>query len=110
MSHGTPLALEAFGLGIVLALLLNGPAALLATRLGAVDRPGGRRVHEGEIPLGGGLALLVRAGVPARLLAQHPPHPMRAILLGAVLCTLIGFADDVLDLPVAVKLAGQIGV
>jgi UDP-GlcNAc:undecaprenyl-phosphate GlcNAc-1-phosphate transferase len=110
MSHGTQLALEAFGLGIVLALLLNRPAALLAARLGAVDRPGGRRVHEGEIPLGGGLALLVGAVAPVLLLADHLSHPMRAILFGAVLCTLIGFADDVYDLPVAVKLVGQIGV
>src|ERR1700761_176554 len=107
MSHGTQLALEAFGLGIVLALLLNGPAASLATRLGAVDRPGGRRGHDGEIPLGGGLALLGGAVLPGVLLAGHLSHPLRATLLAAVLCTLIGFADDVYDLPVAVKLAGQ---
>ena len=110
MDHGTQLALEAFAFGVVLALLLNGPAARVAQRLGAVDRPGGRRVHEGVIPLGGGLALLIGAVVPVLVLADHLSHPMRAILAGAFLCALVGFADDVFDLPVAAKLAAQIGV
>ena len=110
MDHGTQLALEAFAFGVALALLLNGPAARVAQRLGAVDRPGGRRVHEGVIPLGGGLALLIGAVVPVLVLADHLSHPMRAILAGAILCALVGFADDVFDLPVAAKLAAQIGV
>ena len=58
------------------------------------------------IPLGGGLALLAGSVLPVLLLADHLSHPMRAILAGACLCTLVGFADDVLDLPVAVKLGG----
>jgi UDP-GlcNAc:undecaprenyl-phosphate/decaprenyl-phosphate GlcNAc-1-phosphate transferase len=110
VDHGTKLALEAFALGLALALLLNGPAARVARRLGAVDRPGGRRMHDGVIPLGGGLALLAGAVLPVVLLADRVSHPMKAILIGACLCALVGFADDVLDLPVAAKLAAQIGV
>lgn len=110
MDHGTKLALEAFALGLALALLLNGPAASVARRLGAVDRPGGRRMHDGVIPLGGGLALLAGAVLPVLLLADHLSHPTRAILIGACLCALVGFADDVYDLPVVVKFAAQIGV
>jgi UDP-GlcNAc:undecaprenyl-phosphate/decaprenyl-phosphate GlcNAc-1-phosphate transferase len=110
VDHGTKLALEAFALGLALALLLNGPAARVARRLGAVDRPGGRRMHDGVVPLGGGLALLAGAVLPVVLLADRVSHPMKAILIGACLCALVGFADDVLDLPVAAKLAAQIGV
>ena len=33
-------------------------ASALAWRLGAVDRPGGRRMHDGAIPLLGGLGML----------------------------------------------------
>ncbi|MDX6578904.1 MAG: UDP-GlcNAc:undecaprenyl-phosphate/decaprenyl-phosphate GlcNAc-phosphate transferase, partial [Gaiellales bacterium] len=110
MDHGTKLALEAFALGLALALLLNGPAARVARRLGAVDRPGGRRVHDGVIPLGGGLALLAGTVLPVVLLADQLGHPMRAILAGACLCALVGFADDVYDLPVVAKFAAQVGV
>jgi UDP-GlcNAc:undecaprenyl-phosphate/decaprenyl-phosphate GlcNAc-1-phosphate transferase len=110
VDHGTKLALEAFALGLALALLLNGPAARVARRLGAVDRPGGRRMHEGVIPLGGGLALLAGAVLPVVLLADRVSHPMKAILIGACLCALVGFADDVFDLPVVAKFAAQICV
>jgi UDP-GlcNAc:undecaprenyl-phosphate GlcNAc-1-phosphate transferase len=110
VDHGTKLALEAFALGLALALLLTGPAARVAARLGAVDRPGGRRVHDGVIPLGGGLALLAGTVLPVILLADHLSHPMRAILAGACLCALVGFADDVYDLPVVVKFLAQVGV
>jgi UDP-GlcNAc:undecaprenyl-phosphate GlcNAc-1-phosphate transferase len=110
VDHGTQLALEAFALGLALALLLNGPAARVARHLGAVDVPGGRRVHDGVIPLGGGLALLAGAVLPVVLLADRLGHPTRAILAGACLCALAGFADDIYDLPVAAKLATQIAV
>jgi UDP-GlcNAc:undecaprenyl-phosphate/decaprenyl-phosphate GlcNAc-1-phosphate transferase len=110
VDHGTKLALEAFALGLALALLLNGPAARVARRLGAVDRPGGRRMHDGVIPLGGGLALLAGTVLPVVLLADRLGHPMRAILAGACLCALVGFADDVYDLPVVAKFAAQVGV
>jgi UDP-GlcNAc:undecaprenyl-phosphate GlcNAc-1-phosphate transferase len=110
VDHGTKLALAAFALGLALALLLNGPAASVARRLGAVDRPGGRRVHEGVIPLGGGLALLAGTVLPVVLLADRLSHPMKAILIGACLCAFVGFADDVFDLPVVAKFAAQIGV
>jgi len=110
VDHGTKLALEAFALGLALALLLNGPAARFARRLGAVDRPGGRRMHDGVIPLGGGLALLAGTVLPVILLADRLGHPMRAILAGSCLCALVGFADDVYDLPVVAKFAAQVGV
>jgi UDP-GlcNAc:undecaprenyl-phosphate GlcNAc-1-phosphate transferase len=48
--------------------------------------------------------------LPVLLLADHLSHPMRAILIGACLCALVGFADDVYDLPVVVKLASQIAI
>jgi UDP-GlcNAc:undecaprenyl-phosphate GlcNAc-1-phosphate transferase len=110
VDHGTKLALAAFALGLALALLLNGPAARVARRLGAVDVPGGRRVHDGVIPLGGGLALLAGAVLPVVLLADRLGHPTRAILIGACLCALVGFADDLYDLPVVAKFAAQVGV
>jgi UDP-GlcNAc:undecaprenyl-phosphate GlcNAc-1-phosphate transferase len=110
VDHGTKLALAAFALGLALALLLTGPAARVARRLGAVDVPGGRRMHDGVIPLGGGLAILAGAVLPVFLLADHLGHPTRAILVGACLCAFVGFADDVYDLPVAAKLLAQIGV
>ena len=112
MGHGTQRsrALAAFALGLALALLLTAPAARVARRLGAVDRPGGRRMHDGVIPLGGGLALLAGACCPCLLLADHLGHPTRAILVGAVPGAFVGFADDVYDRRSSAKLSPQIGV
>lgn len=74
----------------------------LATRLGAVDEPGGRKRHAGSIPLMGGLA--VYAGVMAGMLYAwreldlasgyiHESHIVMIALAGAALM-IGGYLDD----------------
>ena len=48
----------------LVTLALVPVAKRLATRLGAVDSGGGRRVHEGDIPRLGGIALAIGFFVP----------------------------------------------
>lgn len=99
---------------LILAVLLTPMAAQVGYRLNLVDRPGGRRKHEGVIPRTGGLAifaaftltvlgvLLLPLILPSSLeLSWLPPRNdpkegrrLLALLMGGAFCTLAGFLDD----------------
>lgn len=88
--------------------------ARLAHRVGAVDAPKERGLHDAPTPSLGGLAIF--AGVVAAAIVFLPltsdaavPDQLRAILMGAAVIVLIGAVDDTRDLPPGVKLAGQVG-
>ena len=89
-----------------LTLATTPVAAALARRVGALDLPKERGLHDRAMPRLGGLAML--AGV---LLAGLVFLPLDAqsggILAGAAAAALIGSLDDVLELPAAPKLGGQ---
>jgi len=82
--------------------------ARLARRLGVINLPRERDLHERPTPGLGGLAILV-AVVAAMLLFLPNDRETRGILGGAVAIALIGAADDALPrgLPPFVKLLGQ---
>ncbi|MGD9572965.1 MAG: glycosyltransferase family 4 protein [Thermoleophilia bacterium] len=91
----------------LVVLALTPPAMALARRVGALDHPSDRRIHREPTPRLGGLALL--AGFLVPVLAFLPEDPAtRALIVGAVLITLLGAADDIWGLSPAVKLAGQV--
>ncbi|HEX8689068.1 MAG TPA: undecaprenyl/decaprenyl-phosphate alpha-N-acetylglucosaminyl 1-phosphate transferase, partial [Solirubrobacterales bacterium] len=99
-------ALFAFLLAGVLALLLVPLTDRLARRVGAIDFPGERKLHEAPTPRLGGLAILV--GVLAAGLIWLPwEEETRSILVGAILIAAVGFLDDVYELGAAPKLLGQ---
>ena len=110
MGERERLALEAFAVALALAFVLTPVAARAASALGIVDRPGGRRAHTRTIPFGGGVAMLVAILVPALWLIPVIGDQMRAILVGAALCTLLGLIDDRFVLSPAIKLACQCGI
>ena len=101
-------ALWAFLVAGVVALVLTPHAARLARRVGAIDRPSERSLHQSPTPTLGGLAIL--AGV---LLAGAIFLPWneetRGILAGAALIALVGAVDDAREggLSPVLKLAGQ---
>ena len=99
-------ALFAFLLAGLLALLLVPLTDRLARRVGAIDYPNERSLHEAPTPKLGGLAILV-AVLVAGLIWLPWDAETRAILIGAVLITAVGFLDDIYDLNAALKLAGQ---
>jgi UDP-GlcNAc:undecaprenyl-phosphate/decaprenyl-phosphate GlcNAc-1-phosphate transferase len=99
-------ALFAFLLAGFVALLATPLTVRLARRVGAIDQPNERSLHELPTPKLGGLAIL--AGVLLAVLIWLPwDGETRAILTGAVLIALIGFLDDVFDLGAGWKLLGQ---
>jgi UDP-GlcNAc:undecaprenyl-phosphate GlcNAc-1-phosphate transferase len=92
---------------MLLSLFLTPIASRFALRVGAVDLPDGRKLHEKAVPRLGGLAIL--AAVIATLLGFGIPLPGIAPFLGGFLLVAVtGFADDVSRLKPAVKFAGQV--
>ncbi len=90
-------------------------AASLGRRLGIVDRPGGRRTHQGEIPRLGGIGLFVPfllavgVGLALGVPTADPKEPLRllGLALGSLWMFLVGLADDRWDLAPALQLAAQ---
>jgi UDP-GlcNAc:undecaprenyl-phosphate/decaprenyl-phosphate GlcNAc-1-phosphate transferase len=85
----------------------------VALRIGAVDRPGGRKMHAIATPTLGGLALFF--GFVGGLALSSLLFPRlflsseaAGIAIGAALMVGIGIADDLKGLSAPVKLAGQI--
>src|SRR5262245_49461931 len=78
----------------------------LARRIGAIDYPGERSLHQEPTPRLGGVAVL--AAVLAGGIVFLPwDSDTRAILAGAGLIAMVGVLDDVYDLNPALKLLGQ---
>ena len=101
-------ALWAFLVAGAVALALTPVAARVAQRIGAIDLPRDRGLHDTPTPSLGGLAIL--AGVLAGELLFLPwSQEIRGIMGGAVAIALIGAVDDAKEggLSPFVKLAGQ---
>lgn len=78
----------------------------LARGIGLIDRPGGRKRHEGEIPVIGGLAMLAGLLVGSILqpgLIEKCPYFLAAI----VILVIIGALDDRYELPPSVRFLAQ---
>src|SRR3954452_21711135 len=100
-------AVLAFLLAGVVSFLLVPLTRPLAARLGAIDLPNPRGLHEVPTARLGGLAIL--AGVLLAGVIWLPwDGESRAILVGAIAITLVGAVDDVAELNAAAKLLGQI--
>jgi UDP-GlcNAc:undecaprenyl-phosphate/decaprenyl-phosphate GlcNAc-1-phosphate transferase len=99
-------ALFAFLLAGVVALALTPLTIRLARRVGAIDLPNPRSLHEAPTPQLGGLAILVAVLVPAAIWLPWDAET-EAVLAGAAAIAWLGFLDDVYDLNAGAKLLGQ---
>ncbi len=92
--------------------------ARVARRLHAVDVPGGRRRHHGNIPRMGGLAVVVgfllALMLPSLFPSSFPPtvdpnQPVwfRGLILGVLVAAIGGLWDDLRDLPPAHQMGIQ---
>jgi len=100
-------ALFAFLLAGAVTLVLVPVTDRIAGRLGAIDFPNARSLHELPTPKLGGLAILAGALVAALIWLPWDAET-RAILTGAVLIAAVGVADDMHELGAAPKLLGQV--
>jgi UDP-GlcNAc:undecaprenyl-phosphate/decaprenyl-phosphate GlcNAc-1-phosphate transferase len=117
-------AVLSFVVAAAIATIVTPVAARLARSLGMVDRPRLGGMTEKETPLLGGLAILAGILIAAAIFmphtivlprSAHTPGDVRTtvstwgLLGGAVLITVVGALDDLLDLAWWAKLGGQVG-
>lgn len=103
MSH----SLIKYFLAALLSFLLIKFLAQPAVRIGLVDHPGGRKRHEGAVPLTGGPAMLV--GFCFGALSIVPSlYAYRPLFAALGLLVVVGLLDDLQDLAPAKKFAAQI--
>jgi UDP-GlcNAc:undecaprenyl-phosphate GlcNAc-1-phosphate transferase len=100
-------ALFAFALALVLCWLLVPLTELFARRVGAIDYPRERSLHQIPTPKLGGLAILAGTVIAIALFLPWV-ESTRALIAGAVLIAAVGAADDLFELGAVPKLAGQI--
>ncbi|MCB1886636.1 MAG: undecaprenyl/decaprenyl-phosphate alpha-N-acetylglucosaminyl 1-phosphate transferase [Rhodocyclaceae bacterium] len=98
-------ALQLLASTAFVALLIHvlRPAAL---RVGLVDDPGGRKKHQGSIPLIGGVAIVLAFALSS-LIFVPIVAPYRPMFVGLALLVIIGVMDDLRELAPRNKLAHQ---
>lgn len=78
----------------------------IAQGIGLTDRPGGRKIHSGEVPLIGGLAMFVAIAAGVGLMPSSDPDAVYLLGACALLLT-VGLADDRFDVPAKTRLAAH---
>jgi UDP-GlcNAc:undecaprenyl-phosphate GlcNAc-1-phosphate transferase len=95
-----------FGLPLLVTMLFMFALRPVARGIGLIDRPGGRKMHIGEVPVTGGLAMM--GGLIIGALYSHSAISGFAFFLTALaLLVLIGALDDRYDLPASVRFMAQ---
>jgi UDP-GlcNAc:undecaprenyl-phosphate/decaprenyl-phosphate GlcNAc-1-phosphate transferase len=100
-------AVLAFIAAAAIAWLLVPLAERLAYRVGAIDVPKERSLHERPMPRLSGLAILVAVEVAGWIWLPDDGQS-RSILVGAIAIAAVGVVDDVYGLGAFPKLVGQI--
>ena len=100
-----------FTVPFIITLMAIAALQPTARYIGLVDRPGGRKSHDGEVPLIGGLSMLaglMLAGLVAAFVPSLPPMSINSsLVVGALFLGLVGAIDDRFDLPPALRLVAQ---
>ncbi|GAA0367753.1 glycosyltransferase family 4 protein [Bacillus horti] len=97
----------AFALAFIVTLLITPWVKKLAFKIGAVDKPNARKVHQKIMPRLGGLAIFV--GYVVGYIAFIPKNSLSlGLFLGSLVIILVGVLDDRFELSAKVKLLGQI--
>lgn len=105
------LVIAAIMLGFAVAYALTGLVRIYARRTRMVDSPNDRTLHEGEIPRGGGLAIVAVMLICLSLLELVYAEPMiLPITVVAVALGALGWVDDRFGLGPLIKIGVQIVV
>ncbi|MBW3164261.1 UDP-N-acetylglucosamine--undecaprenyl-phosphate N-acetylglucosaminephosphotransferase [Ferrimonas balearica] len=78
----------------------------IAIRYGLVDTPGGRKVHQGDVPLIGGIAIFL-SSMSSLLLFAPSSTQLRLYLMASITMLFIGVLDDRYNIKVSHRLFSQ---
>jgi UDP-GlcNAc:undecaprenyl-phosphate GlcNAc-1-phosphate transferase len=96
-----------FGLPLLVTILLMFALRPVARGIGLIDRPGGRKMHVGEVPVIGGLAMAGGLAIGA-LYSSSALEGFAFFLTATAVLVFIGALDDRYDLPASVRFLAQI--
>ncbi|MEK4029822.1 MraY family glycosyltransferase [Pseudobacillus sp. FSL P4-0506] len=97
----------AFAVSFIAALIITPFVIKFAIKIGAVDKPNERKVHQTLMPRLGGLAIFI--GVVAGFFAAGLyEERVATISIGALLIIALGILDDLYELSAKIKFIGQI--
>ncbi len=100
----------------LISLALTPPLIFTCRRLNLFDRLSPRKIHRGEVPRLGGVSVFIASlsviSVSVLLLPRNvvtlTGAELYALLAGGILYFLLGFADDLIDVPAITRFALQI--
>lgn len=81
-------------IGFIASLIIFKIGIRFGARLGLIDQPGGRKMHEGAIPLIGGLIIVPVFAALVYVTNLHDVLPLSPLLFGVLLLLIIGAIDD----------------
>lgn len=102
-----PRTLGIVGLPLLITILFMCALRPVANSVGLIDRPGGRKMHEGEIPVIGGLAMFLGL-LLGGIYNSESIESYGYFLTATSILLVIGAVDDRHDLPPAVRFLAQI--
>lgn len=118
-----PVIIAAFILAAIVAFVATPAIRRIVIRLRIVDHPDERRTHDGSLPRGGGIAVLIAfvavgggavvlggmiPGMPA--LRAATPTNLVGLFVGTILAGVLGAVDDRYDLRARWQFLGQLGL
>lgn len=93
---------------MIISLVLTPFIKLLAFKIGAVDKPGGRRINKKTMPTAGGLSIFISFSVAVLWEFNDVLHFNRVwpMILGAFIIVVTGLLDDIFELTPLQKTIG----
>ncbi len=98
-----------FSLAFGVSLAATPFVRILAHKIGAIDVPDARRVHDHPIPRMGGLAIFYGFLISLLCFARVDMQ-LKGIIIGALVIVAVGIVDDVKQLGAKIKFAAQLVV
>lgn len=99
--------LLAFIISMVTAIAVTPLVIKFAHKIGAVDKPNKRKVHQKVMPRLGGLAIFIAVAV-GYFVAGLYEAKITGIMVGALIIIVLGIIDDKYEISAKIKLLGQI--
>jgi UDP-GlcNAc:undecaprenyl-phosphate/decaprenyl-phosphate GlcNAc-1-phosphate transferase len=96
-----------FLIALFTSMVMIPPLSNLAIKIGGVDRPDERKVHKGDIPRLGGIAIFC-AFLFATTFISEIDRAVKGLIAGSIVIFLTGLADDLVTLSPRAKFLGEI--
>lgn len=91
---------------VLFSVILINSFKVLAPKVGLMDKPNARKVHNGDIPLIGGLSVFIAAVLSITLFLPQDNSVILFLIAGALM-VFMGILDDKYDLSVRIRIVGQ---